>query len=193
VPAAFARLPIPAGVRAFYVPVARTTGTKGDTVYVPTDLDISDLHARSVVIHEPAHAEEDKGAPGIVLQVTNRIEANACRAQARFLTEHMVATRRPRRHRGPAGRSAHLVETQAMLIESLSDRARFEPMLVPLGGAVQPPVSTQLLHARLNRGAAALTVELLATIDQDCRLLPGQQSVVNGLIGESALDVLRGP
>src|SRR5271156_2103207 len=87
VPSVFARIPGAAGLRAFYVPVAQEkTGLKGDTIYLPTTFDITDLADRSLLVHELTHAQDDRSAAGgIHLNPTDQLEVDAYRAQGRYL------------------------------------------------------------------------------------------------------------
>ena len=45
---------------ADYASVAQDTGHKGDTIYLPTGLDITNPYQRSVVVHELQHAVDDE-------------------------------------------------------------------------------------------------------------------------------------
>jgi hypothetical protein len=72
-----------------------------------------------------------------------------------------------------------------MLIEALSDRPRFEPLVAGLAGSSSPPVPASAVAALLNRGRTALETQLLAQITTAYRLTAGQRSPVDGLAGES--------
>jgi hypothetical protein len=195
VPTAYARLPAPANFKAFYVTTAQRAGVKGDTVYVQTDLDITDLADRGTVIHELTHARQDRDAPGLQLRPTDQIEAEGYRGQARYLLEQ-VASAPAANQAGIAGQLAGRLggqEALAMLIEVLGDRRRYEPVMVLVAGAVQPPIPAATITARLNRGAVQLTAELIALVRHEYQLAPGQNSAVNGLTGESVLDLVGGP
>ena len=193
VPTAFARLPAPAGFKAFYVTTAQKSGAKGDTVYVMTTLDVTDLPDRSTVVHELTHVEQDRGGQGLQGQPTLPTEAQGYLAQGRYLLEQVASAPAAERAGLAGGMAMRLtaLETQGMLIEALNDRARYEPVMVLIGAAAQPAaVPAATIKARLNLGAAALTKEMSNLVTRAYQLQPGQVSAVNGLTGESVLDLL---
>jgi hypothetical protein len=187
----FARIPGAARLRAFYVPVAQEKiGLKGDTVYLPTTFRITNLADRSVLVHELAHAQDDRSAAGGVRKSpTNQLEADAYRAQGRYLLQELEATPAANRPAvmaqvaGPAGALAIL----GMAIESLADRRRFEPLLAAVAAAAKPPVKEpeRAVREKLDGGRAQLEDELMAGIRAEYGLAPGQKSVLDGLAGES--------
>jgi Domain of unknown function (DUF4157) len=188
-PSVFARIPGATGKAAFYATVAQESGVKGDTIYLPTTLDITDLADRSVVVHELTHAQDDRAAGGGRVQSspTDQVEANAYRAQGRYLLLELEATpaaSRPAVMTRVEGR-AGVLAILGMVIESLADRRRFEPLVVALAAAGTPPVAEPAIRALLNRGAALLQADLLARIAKEAKLVPGQTSVLDGLAGES--------
>ena len=195
VPAAYARLPTPPNFKAFYVTTAQASGVKGDTIYVQTNLDVTDLADRGTVIHELTHAERDRGAQALQLRPTDQTEAEGYRGQGRYLLDQLAAAPAANRA-GLVGQLAPrlgVLEALGMAIETLTDRARYEPLMVLVAAASQPPVNQAQVTALLNRGGAALTADLLVRIRNGYQLQPGQNTAINGLTGESTLDLLRGP
>jgi hypothetical protein len=189
VPAVFARIPGAAALRAFYVTLAQQSGVKGDTIYLPTTFSITDLVDRSALVHELTHARDDRAAGGGHVQhnPTQEIEANAYRAQGRYLLEELEATpatSRPTVMADVVGRAGALA-IRGMLIESLANRPRFEPLVVAVAAAATPPVAEHTVKAWLNRGTAALQADLLTHIRAAYALTPDQTSVLDGLAGES--------
>ncbi len=189
IPAAFASLPGAATMVAFYATVAQASGAKGDTIYVQTTLDIYDLSDRSNVVHELTHAHDDRAAAGatVTFTDTDQLESRAYRAQGRYLLTELAATTttdRPAILSTLAGRVGALA-LWGMLIETLSDRTRFEPLVAGLAAATTPPVPAATVAALLNRGRTALETQLLAQITTAYRLTAGQRSPVDGLAGES--------
>ena len=190
VPAVFAGIPgVSAGTVAFYVTAAQQSGVKGDTIYLPTTFDIAALADRSMLVHELTHAQDDRAAGGGAVQQspTEQLEANAYRAQGRYLLRELEATPaagRPAVMAQVAGRTGALA-LLGMVIESLADRRRFEPLVVAVAAAGTPPVAEPAIRALLNRGPASLQADLLARIRAAYALAPGQTSVLDGLAGES--------
>jgi len=188
-PSAFASLPGAAGMVAAYVTVAQAGGAKGDTVYVQTTLDIYDLSDRSNVVHELTHARDDVTGAGARVTFTDsdRMELRAYRAQGRYLLTELTATpaaERPAIIATLAGRVGVLA-LWGLLLETLSDRRRFEPLVASIAAASTPPVTAARVAATLNRGAAALEAAMLADIRRLYSLTTGQQSPVDGLSGSS--------
>ncbi|MEZ5184140.1 MAG: DUF4157 domain-containing protein [Candidatus Nanopelagicales bacterium] len=192
IPSAFASLPGAATMVAFYATVAQASGAKGDTIYVQTTLDIYDLSDRSNVVHELTHAHDDRAAAGATVTFTDtgQLEARAYRAQGRYLLTELAATSttdRPAILSTLAGRIGALA-LWGMLVETLSDRTRFEPLVAGLAAAGSPPVPAATVAALLNRGRTALETQLLAQITTAYRLTAGQQSPVDGLAGASLVN-----
>ena len=118
---------------------------------------------------------------------TDQMEARAYRAQGRYLLSELAglpAAERPAVLNTLAGRVGALA-VRGMLVETLADRGRFEPLLAGLGGAATPPVPAARVAQILGQGSAALEAALLADIRRLYRLAAGQQSPVDGLAGSS--------
>ena len=189
VPSILARIPGATGAVAFYAPVAQESGVKGDTIYLPTTFDITDLFDRSGLVHELTHAQDDRAAGGgrVQARLTEQLEANAYRVQGRYLLEELEATpaaTRPAVIANVAGRGGVLAFL-GMVVESLADRRRFEPLIVAVAAAARPPVAERAVQAALNRGPAQFQADLLARIRAAYALEPGQTSKLDGLAGES--------
>ena len=190
-PAVYARMPGAAGTAAVYVTAAQSNGLKGDTVYVPTSLDVTDLYDRSAVVHELTHAADDAAGAGAKVQFPAKqgLEANAYRRQGAYLLAELHAT--PAASRGAviarlAGR-AGVLAILGMSIEALVDRPRHEPLLVATAAAANPPVPAAKVAALLNLGAATLQARLLAAIRAAYTITATDPGVVDGLAGESLI------
>jgi hypothetical protein len=191
VPTAFARLLINRNIAAAYVTAAQASGLKGDTVYMRTDFDLGDVYARSVVVHELRHAQDDKAAGAVVtFTPKNRLEADAYRAQGRFLLEQIASQEAAKQAQVVAAvtRQLNTMVLLGMVIEAQSNLARFEPVVAAIAAAGNPPVGAAAVHQLLAKPAADLEARLLREIDRLYRLAPGETGVVEGLSGESRLD-----
>jgi Domain of unknown function (DUF4157) len=197
VPDVLKRLAKKAGIRAFYVPGAQPSGLKGDTVYVPTDFSITSLADRSVLVHELIHASDDRAAGGAHIQPrrTEDLEARAYRAQGRYLLEELEAT-------PVASRSAVMADVVGrvgalallgMLVETLADRPRYEPLVVAAAARARPPLTERDVQQLLDRGAEDIEDQLFNRINEDQKLTPDQTSVLDGLAGESILSWIFRP
>lgn len=190
-PTAFAALPIPASVVAGYVTAAQGSGLKGDTMYMSTDFDITNLYHRSIVVHELEHAKDDSAVRAkVAFEPTEALESHAYLAQGRYLLDQMAA-QAPAAQAATATRLATQVSDLALLgmfMHALSNRARFEPLLVAIGAAAAPPVGAGAIATLLGRGLARLQTFLNATIRTRYNLAAGAKSPVDGPAGESILD-----
>ena len=93
VPRAF----FPKGAEGMYQPAASTSGRKGDTVYLPSDLKFLDVVPQGTVVHELTHAADDADAKKPHAPPVVDSELAAYRAEAGFLL-HAVARRSGAEH-----------------------------------------------------------------------------------------------
>lgn len=195
VPAAFARLPgIAANIAAFYVTAAQGSGLKGDTIYLKTSIDITNLNDRSAIIHELEHAQQDKAASPTArpsFPAKNQLELGGYRAQGRYILNQIE--RQPAADRA---RSATQVITPinslvlgGILLEGQTDAARYRPLLELVFGAAPAPFHKTPAEVGRLLALAAATIEtaLLSDIDTGYGLAPGATGVVEGLAGESII------
>jgi hypothetical protein len=195
----------PPAETAKYSPTAR--GTKGDTIYVYSDLDVSDLDDRSIVIHELEHAETDKNAPAGQVSFVRHDdeEARAYGTQASYQLRK-IAARSGDAHDTAVRQVGSKLDEKAMLALILEHHrvrehqlaTRYELIIVELNAAAPSQIrrTTTDLAATMGESEADLTQELKVQIQHDYRLLDHQgneipeqkQAPVEGLSGESALD-----
>jgi hypothetical protein len=106
-------------------------------MYMSTDFDITNLYHRSIVVHELEHARDDSTVRAKVgFEPTETLESHAYLAQGRYLLDQMAA-QAPAAQATTATRLATQVSDLALLgmfIHALSNRRRFEPLLVAIGG-----------------------------------------------------------
>jgi hypothetical protein len=85
--------PIPGGASGLYNPIADATGGKGDTLFLPPGLDITNLGHRGTVIHELQHAVQDSKAPGSAPQLADRVphEVEAYVVEGEYMLRQLAA------------------------------------------------------------------------------------------------------
>jgi hypothetical protein len=192
-PRAFARLSIPSAPTAFYVTAAHERGLKGDTIYLQTSIDITNLRHRSEVVHELRHAEEDKAASPTArpsFPVKNRMELRGYRAQARYILEQMVAqSAADRQVSAPQAASTGGLVLGALVLEGQTNEPRFRHALELIFGAAPAPFTrTPAQLARIvATPPATIEAAVLQDIDTAYGLQPGESGVVEGLAGESLI------
>jgi outer membrane biosynthesis protein TonB len=129
IPSALQRLTNNSGVDAFYSAASLNDRVKSDTLYVPTTLDIMNLPARALIIHELTHGAQDAAATGLTVGPQIDMEIPAYRAQVAYVMDQLLAT--------PADALdaevfsvRHLSEIAlfqwAFIVETQTDRARYE-------------------------------------------------------------------
>jgi len=179
---------------ADYVSTAQDTGHKGDTIYLPTGLDITNAYQRSVVVHELRHAVDDKAAGGgkVQFQDKARLELEGYRAQGASLMSQL-------REASAAARTAIARQIGAewgdmvllgMLLASRADRAAADPLITLVN--TEAPTGRQLppaLLTRLQGGSAAnLEAAAIRAIQAAYSLPVGEVAPLDGLAGESIVD-----
>jgi hypothetical protein len=186
------------GEWAAYQPMGNTN--KGDTIYLPTDLDPGNLGHRGAVVHELQHAADDKAAtgPAIVSTARDQHELRAYRRQARFLLDTIDGLSGNDRTNAvsEAGTQWQAILAYAMAIEARSDLARFGPILATINAnAVAGAISRQDVTAALNLPAARVEAFVLNLIRVGYGMsTPNKRKTLNdGLAGESLLDWINRP
>ena len=179
---------------ADYVSVAQDSGHKGDTIYLPTGLDITNPYQRSVVVHELRHAVDDKAAGGGKVQFQDKahLELAAYRAQGASLMSQL-------RDASGAARTAVARQIGAewgdmvllgMLLASRADRAAADPLITLVN--TEAPTARQLpaaLLTRLQAGSVAnLETAAIRAIQAAYSLPAGAVAPLDGLAGESIVD-----
>jgi hypothetical protein len=168
-------------------------GVKGDTLYIPVELDITDIEQRSGVVHELQHVRDDQAGPSGSVSAARppqmaELEANAFRVQGQFVLEQMVAQAPADRATTAKRMAAQISELEGigMILAAVSDRVRFESAIVAIASASPPEVS-DVITELLKRSPAALEAHLQRVITSTYDLPPGQLATLNGFSGESIL------
>lgn len=179
---------------ADYVTVAQDSGHKGDTIYLPSGLDITNPYQRSVVVHELRHAIDDKAAAGAKVQFLDKaqLELAAYRAQGDSLLSQLSGT-------SGAPRTALARQIGAewgdlvllgMLVASRADRATADPLITLVN--TEAPAARQLpaalLTGLLGRSVANLETTAIRAIQAAYSLPAGAIAPLDGLAGESIVD-----
>jgi hypothetical protein len=184
---------------------AAGAGEKGDTIYVPTDLDIYNLAHRGAVVHELEHAAQDKAATGPKVQRGKRDESEllAYRKQARFLLDTVGGI--------GASAGAAMQETAvkqiatiwnplvlgALILEALSDAARLKPVILRINDAAPATGRAQKadIETAFTWNPTRLEVRLLGLIRKEYGITTpsGNVALQEGLSGESVLDWINRP
>lgn len=170
------------------------TGRKGDTVYVPTDFDVSDLDQQGTVVHELTHAIEDKEATAVSLSDADRLELRAFRAQAHFYLEAIRDLDGAQREAAVAkvAPTTGQVRLYSMILEAneAPSHADYNELLAVIVDINQASGTFGAGSFRTAISAAQADVErwALGAVRTLERLKPGQQGQNDGLSGESVLD-----
>jgi hypothetical protein len=164
-------------------------GGKGDTLYMPTDFDITDVSQRATVIHELQHARDDGAATSeSTHQAQLDLEATAFRAEGRYVLEQMLA-------QAPADRAAtakrllaqiHELDGLGIIVEAASDRARFAPAMDAITTAAIPEMANDMT-ALMNIDSTTLEKIFRDRIASTYGLAPDQVMLLDGFVGESIL------
>lgn len=187
---------MPGGVAHYadYVTIAQDSGVKGDTIYLPTGLDIGNAYQRRVVIHELHHAVDDKAAGGGNVQFLDRarLELAAYRAQGASILSQLAAASGAQRTviAQPIGAGLGDLVLLGMVLSSRADQAAAEP-LITLVNTEAPParrVAAGLLTQVLGLTVAQVEANLIPRIQAAYGMTAGARSPVDGLAGESIVD-----
>jgi hypothetical protein len=179
---------------ADYVSVGQDSGHKGDTIYLPSGLDITNPYQRSVVVHELQHAVDDKAAGGGKVQLVDkaRLELAGYRAQGASLMAQLreaTGTARTALARQVGAEWGDMV-LLGMLLASRADRATADPLITLVN--TEAPTARQLPPALLTRLQAGSTATLetaaLRAIQAAYALPAGAVAPLDGLAGESVVD-----
>lgn len=179
---------------ADYVTVAHGGGSKGDTIYLPSGLNIDNAYQWSVVVHELHHAADDRAAGSGPLTWTDKaqLELNGFRAQGGSILRRLAATSGPDRATMITQIAAELdpLLLAGMLVASRSSRAVADPLIVAVNQAMAPArqIPSAALTGLLATAVATIESRVLALIAQTYGLAPGAQAPLDGLSGESVVD-----
>ncbi|SMF27814.1 protein of unknown function [Alteromonadaceae bacterium Bs31] len=195
IPGALAALPGFSGAEeAAYITTAQVGGAKGDTIYVKTDLNIEDLHQRSVVIHELQHASDDAAASATArpqFPVRAQLEANAYRAQARYIYTQLNVLAPADQVTGAQNVAFGMNSPLAVALvrEALANTARDRPVFELINGSMPSGrLSTAQINGAFGLSASVLDTRLLRVISALYGFSTSEPGVVDGLAGESSMD-----
>lgn len=194
-PSALAAVPGVTREIAGYVSVAQSTGMKGDTLYVNTDLDIYNLFHQSVVIHELQHAADDAAAPGggtgINFVQRNQLEAKAYREQAKFILQGLdgLTGREQLKKSQQVANEMNQAVVVALVLEAKADVARHRPTVEFVFSLASPPPATGVVSRLFGMTSAALRRLLLTNINTMYGITSTDQYPTDQLRGESAMDI----
>ena len=190
---------LPGGDFAAYRPTAGG-GRKGDTVYVPTGLDINDLAHRSAVIHELTHADQDARStdPKVATIARDQAELEAYRAGAKYQLEQtasLTGTERTAAVRSIAG-LLNEISMLALILESRTRPTDYEPVIREVNAAWARRATDAQLARIIGSPDARITTVVLTAIrrvygaeDASGTAIPhGNDLPVDRLSGESVLD-----
>jgi hypothetical protein len=171
---------------------AAGSGAKGDTVYLPTDFDPANLGHRGAVVHELAHAKDDKAAgTAVVAAARDQNELRAYRVQARFLLDTIAPLSGDERTNAvdEAATQWQPLTAYAMALEARSDVATFGPILGAVNqAATVGAISRRDLTAALNMRMADVEAFALRLIRGAYKMPADPKILQDGLSGESILD-----
>ena len=193
---------------AYYRPAA--SGGKGDTIAVPSDLDVTNLAHRGAVVHELTHAEDDKAARGPRVRKTARDmgEVRAYRRQARFLLDTVGALSATGSGAAVQAIAEHQIASiwnplilVALVIEALGDADRLKPVVVRINAAApRARAEKSVIDELFTWGATRLEVRLQTLIRKPkeeggygISSPEDNRTIQEGLSGESILDWINRP
>lgn len=190
---------MPAGVNAAYVAVD-TPPLVHDTIYVRPSLSVGDLGARSVVIHELQHAEQDRDPAHSVDPGQHpskaRAEWEAFRTQARYIINQLRSLTGAARDGATAQVAASLDRHVGwmLVLEAQRDREQLEPLIAPIFAAAAPPLHRdgEQLDQLLSLEPGALESRAARDMVSDYEaggMAPESDAPFDGYTGHSAEDV----
>jgi hypothetical protein len=170
------------------------SGRKGDTIYLPSTFDVGNLSHQGSVVHELTHAVDDKGAGAVRTVAADRIELHAFREQARFYLRSLGELNGGARDRAidEVATMASPARVYAMILEAnVAPIEDYDEFLSIIG---QVNLKSRALGAgdwarAVNASNAELEPVALAAVRRVERLRSGQLGLVDGLSGESVLDL----
>lgn len=206
------RSSLPKDAEGMYQPRANASGRKGDTVYLPSDLQFLSLVGQGTVVHELTHVAQDAQANSPAEVPVVEAEFPAFRAEARFLLHAIASRSGPPRDRAveEIAKNVRLPTLLSMVLEAtelLGDDTALTA-LKDLHAKVltdgDPKTALELKGADLNSLLQGLSDEdrhyettqkvekrTREAIGEDYRRIrPGRD---DGFGGESVLDISSGP
>lgn len=192
IPRAFRSLTAGNGAGAFYSPIGRTDQEKGDTLYLPTNLDVAALDSRALVIHELTHAADDAASAGITQRRVLELEARAYTSQMRYIMDEILAlpaAEQPAAIRGYRRSATSALLQWAMVLAAKGNTAHYRDICTRI--IVQDPsVSEANVVAALAMSEANITTNLENAIDAHPNYARGTNTALDGLSGESVLGLV---
>ncbi len=192
IPRAFRSLTSGNGAGAFYSPIGRRDQEKGDTLYLPTNLDVAAIDSRALVIHELTHAADDAASAGITQRRVLELEARAYTSQMRYIMDEILAlpaAEQPAAIRGYRRSATSALLQWAMVLAAKGNTAHYRDICSRI--IVQDPsVSEANVAAALAMSEANITTNLENAIDAHPNYARGTQTALDGLSGESVLGLV---
>ncbi|MBL3599773.1 MAG: DUF4157 domain-containing protein [gamma proteobacterium endosymbiont of Lamellibrachia anaximandri] len=192
IPRAFRNLTAGNGAGAFYSPIGRRDQEKGDTLYLPTSLNVAAIDSRALVIHELTHAADDAASAGITQRRVLELEARAYTSQMRYIMDEILAlpvAEQPAAIRGYRRSATSALLQWAMVLAAKGNTAHYRDICTRI--IVQDPsVSEANVVAALAMSEANITTNLENAIDAHPNYTRGTRTALDGLSGESVLGLV---
>ena len=178
------------GMAAFYNPIGNRDQSKGDTVYVPTNMDVLNVADRALIIHELTHTADDAAAGGVTQSPKIDFEIKAYRAQAKYAMDQVLAE-------DPADRGYIISQTNIMsgahfmqwafIVEAKQDQSRYQTVLTDIL-TQSPSISSSDVTTALALSNADIATKLRNAILALPMYDATEVGVMDELKGESILD-----
>ncbi|MBL3617730.1 MAG: DUF4157 domain-containing protein [gamma proteobacterium endosymbiont of Lamellibrachia anaximandri] len=192
IPRAYRRFTSGNGSGAFYSLMGRTDQEKGDTLYLPTNLNVASIDSRSLVIHELTHAADDAASAGISQRRVLELEARARTSQLQYTMDEILAlpaAGQPAAIREYRQSAASVWVQWALILATKGDVARYQEICTRIL-LQDPTVSEANVVAALALSVADITTRLEDAIAELPNYARGTRAVLDGLSGESVLDLV---
>ncbi|WP_177419321.1 eCIS core domain-containing protein [endosymbiont of Lamellibrachia barhami] len=192
IPRAYQRITSGDGSAAFYSSVGRTDEAKGDTLYLPTSLNVAAIASRALVIHELTHATDDAASAGISPRRVLELEARARTSQLQYTMDEILAlpaAGQPAAIREYRQSAASVWVQWALISATKGDTARYQEICTRIL-LQDPTVSEANVMAALALSVADITTRLEDAIAELPNYARGTFVALDGLSGESVLDLV---
>jgi hypothetical protein len=183
---------------AQYMPIAQEASDsfKGDTVYLKSTFDVTDVYMQGAVVHELTHADDDSQYWGTAEVSAADAELKAFLNQARYLLRELDK-------RSGADRAAAVKQVQAIaqpaellslyymarVAKPVAARPRYEQIADDIqAGALVPLGAQDVLGAKGGWTDDWLWGEARSAVKKRSKKTDESVYVLNGLVGESLLD-----
>jgi hypothetical protein len=179
---------------AAYVTQATATGLKGDTLYLPSDFAIANALHWATIIHELHHAVQDRdaAAPTPINQV--QAEIAAYRVEGKWVVDRLLAEPEATRPRVQAEIAAGWGYSLlfGMILESRDRHALIDPYISEINDQHKLFEFERLVWL-FKCDPTALEEELSLRVQAAYNAAPKDTLTVDGLLGESIVDLVTNP